>query len=378
MIHFVTHEFAPFRGGIATYVRETAGAASRLGYPVRVIAPDYGLDNHPGDAAENFPVERVRCSGRLTPVGIWSLARALAVRRETMREARIVVLSPGALMAMMIARGLGWISTSGPVVAFFHGSEVLRFRRHPLWRRLSACFLPHTKPACASQFVEVLIHESDLVPRNIPIVRAPCACPADVVKSAADIFDITPTRTTGYDPFTLLTLARLHPRKGQHLTARALGLLPPELKQRIHYVIAGEGAPAYRDEVERACVEAGIRHTFRDVASPAELTSIYATCDAFIMTSVRLPNSVEGFGISYLEASVHGKPVIAFRTGGVEEAVLQDQTGLLVAEGDLSGVAVAVQRLMLEPDLRERLGRGGREFALGLSWDNAARALCEG
>ena len=127
MIHFVTHEFAPFRGGIATYVRETARAAAALGFPVRVIAPDYGLAHHPTDMSENFPIDRVRCSGRLTPAGIWSLARSLAARRKVLHDSKIVLLSPGAIMAMMIARELKWISSAGPMVSFFHGSEVLRF-----------------------------------------------------------------------------------------------------------------------------------------------------------------------------------------------------------------------------------------------------------
>src|SRR5262249_21711041 len=104
MIHFVTHEFAPFRGGIATYVLETAYAAAQLGFPVHVIAPDYHQLAHPTDATENFPITRVPCSGRLTPAGIWSLARALANRRDELRESKIVLLSPGAQMAMMIAR----------------------------------------------------------------------------------------------------------------------------------------------------------------------------------------------------------------------------------------------------------------------------------
>ncbi len=184
MIHFVTHEFAPFRGGIATYVRETAQAAVRLGFPVRVMAPDYGLDRHPGDADEHFPVDRVRSSGRLTPAGVWSLARALAARRDELRDGKIVLLSPGALMAMMLARELKWIAPAESTIAFFHGSEVLRFRRHPVWRRLAARFIPHTKPACATQFVDKLIRESGLVPREIPIVRAPCACPEDLVAAS--------------------------------------------------------------------------------------------------------------------------------------------------------------------------------------------------
>jgi phosphatidyl-myo-inositol dimannoside synthase len=377
MICFVTHEFAPFRGGIATYVREVAAAAEKLGYPVRVIAPDYGLVHQAGDDAENFPIDRVPGNGRLTPAGILSMARALRARREEWEDAKVVLLSPGAQMAMMITMSMGRLSHTSPIVPILHGSEVLRYRRHPLWRVLSSRFFPRTRPACSSRFVMRLAHESGLIPREVPITLAPCACPTELLASAHSIKSINPRTQTTFDEFRLLTLARFHPRKGQVLTARALGMLPPEFKKRIHYEIVGDGAGDYRAEVERACSAAGIRHTIRKAAAPDELASIYAACDAFIMTSVQLPRSVEGFGISYLEASAFAKPVVAFRSGGVEEAVLSDQTGLLVTEGDLAGVAAAVQRLMSEPELRRRLGQAGREFAASLSWNEAARAVCE-
>ncbi len=377
MICFVTHEFAPFRGGIATYVREVAAAAEKLGYPVRVIAPDYGLIAQPGDAAENFPIDRVPGNGRLTPGGILSMARALIARREEWEDAKVVLASPGAQMAMMIAMSVGRMSYANPIVPLLHGSEVLRYRRHPVWRALSSRFFPRTRPACSSRFVIRLAHESGLIPREVPITLAPCACPAELLASAHSTAYVNPRTKTSSDDFRLLTLARLHPRKGQVLTARALGMLPPESKKRIHYEIVGDGPSDYRAEIECACAAAGIRYTIRRAIEPDELAPIYAACDAFIMTSVQLPRSVEGFGISYLEASAFAKPIIAFRSGGVEEAVRSDQTGLLVTEGDLAGVAAAVQRLMSEPELCRRLGQAGREFASSLSWHEAARALCE-
>src|SRR5262249_13394061 len=179
-----------------------------------------------------------------------------------------------------------------------------------------------------------------------------------------------------YEDCGFLTLARLHPRKGQLQTAQAFGLLSPEFKRRVRYVMAGDGSRAYRDQVESACRDAGIRYEFRTMASPDERSSFYAACDVFVMTSVRLRDNVEGFGISYLEASIHGKPNLAFRSGGVEEAVLHDRTGLIVEEGDLPGLAREMQRLMDDAELRRRLGAAGRDFARGFSWDHAARALC--
>lgn len=374
MIYFVTHEFAPFRGGGSTYVQEVARAAAALGHSVRVIAPNYGQSFHASDADAPFPILRVPCNGRLTPAGIWSLTRALAGRREELCDAPIVLLSVGAQMAIMLLTRFFGFRPSRPIIAFFHGSEVLRFTNHPLWRRLAAGTLPLTLPACASRYVERLLRENGLYPGETPIVLAPCACPAAIATSAGLAGELD---HAGSSVFRLLTLARLHPRKGQHLTARALGLLPEEVKKRLRYEIVGEGTASYRREVERACVEAGLNFSIRGAVQPDKLTEIYSACDAYIMTSVGLRNSVEGFGITYLEASIHGRPVIAFRTGGVEEAVLDGVTGLVVPEGDLPGVADAVRRLMDDPVLAANLGRGGREFAKGFRWETAAKALCD-
>src|SRR5262249_35002449 len=162
----------------------------------------------------------------------------------------------------------------------------------------------------------------------------------EIVEAATNA-TITTLKQGSYDLIEFLTLARLHPRKGQLQTAQAFRLLPAEVKSRVRYVIAGDGAYSYREQVRRACADAGIQHTFRAIASPDERSSIYAECDVFVMTSMRLPESVEGFGISYLEASIHGKPNLAFRSGGADEAVAQDRTGLLADEGDLPGLARA-------------------------------------
>lgn len=374
MIYFVTHEFAPFRGGGSTYVQEVMRSAVKLGYPVRLMAPDYGDEIFPADTDETYPIERVPASGRLTPPGIWALTRALAQRRGVLSRSPIVLSSVGAHMAMLLLRRVYGFRPSQPVLGVFHGSEILRFRNHPFWRRLASGSLSSSMPACASHYVERLLSESGLYPTNTKVLYAPCACPSALVASAAEVPTVG---SAAASPFRLLTLARLHPRKGQHLTARALGLLPDHAKKRLRYEIVGEGTPAYRRQVERACIDAGIDFLIRGAVAPGDLSGVYAGSDAYAMTSVSLPNSVEGFGITYLEASIHGRPVIAFRTGGVEEAVLDGETGLIVPDGDLPGAASAVLRLMEDPVLGARLGARGREFAAGFHWENAARVLCD-
>ena len=83
----------------------------------------------------------------------------------------------------------------------------------------------------------------------------------------------------------------------------------------------------------------------------------------------------EGFGIVYLEAGAYGKPVVAGNVGGAVDAVRDGESGLLVDPRDEREVAAAITRLLLEPALAERLGRGGAQRARELAWPRVAERV---
>jgi glycosyltransferase involved in cell wall biosynthesis len=74
-----------------------------------------------------------------------------------------------------------------------------------------------------------------------------------------------------------------------------------------------------------------------------------------------MPSLHEGMGIALLEAMAMGKPVVASRTGGIPEVVVDGQTGLLVPPGDPEALAAAVDRLLRDEAARRRLGQAGQE-----------------
>jgi phosphatidylinositol alpha-1,6-mannosyltransferase len=76
----------------------------------------------------------------------------------------------------------------------------------------------------------------------------------------------------------------------------------------------------------------------------------------------------EGFGIVYLEAGVHGLPVVAGRAGGALDAVLDGSTGLLVDPTDHVQVAQAITRLLTDRESAARMGAAGSERARNFSW----------
>ena len=377
-----THEYAPFRGGAATYVQEIAAAASAQNYPVEVWAADYRGRALPdatlASAAEKFHVERFPSSGRLTPAGLAGLVWGLWKLRKQpgrLRESRVVLLSAGAQMAWMLLWVIGVLPARG-VTCFFHGSELLRFSRQAAWRRLAEQFFARVDGfAVASHYVEKLARESGLLPAQARICLAPCACPAPLMDGAEAA--IKAAGSAPDDPWRVLTVARLHPRKGQVELAESMALLPPGVRERVVYQMVGTGTADYRRRIEAACRAGGIRHEFLGGVPGERLGALYAGCTLYAQASRTLPRSVEGFGISFLEASLHGKAVAAYVTGGVAEAVLDGETGLLVPEGDSAGLASAIQRLLVDSSLRERLGAGGRRHAAGFDWKRSARALCD-
>ncbi len=199
------------------------------------------------------------------------------------------------------------------------------------------------------------------------MVIAPCA-PASIV-----IPSETGSGTRNNDgKVRILTTARLHPRKGQLELARALGDLPETLRQRVIYQLAGPGDQRYLARVKHTCHARGLTCEYLGNVSPEQLAAVYAGCDVFAMTPRRLKGSVEGFGIVYLEAGLHGKPVVAWRSGGVADAVVDGKTGLLVDEGDQAGLTAALGRLVADAALGQRLGAEGRRHAMTFDWNKTA------
>ena len=374
----MTHEYAPFRGGVAIYVQELASAARAGGRAVEVWTADYRhrLDRRAKvardvtDSRQTFPVVRLPSSGRLTPGGLGGFAWGIFRHRRRLRAGPVILLSVGAQMVFFGLHALG-LFPAGRVVIFFHGSELLRFGRSRVWRGLARRFYARAAGfGTTTGAMARLARESGLLPPGARIVLAPCAVPSAFAGSEAF------ARADDHAP-CVLTVARLHPRKGQLEVARALALLPAAQRARLVYRMVGVGEAAYRQQVETACREGGVRCEFLGATDDAALGALYASATVYVQASLTLADSVEGFGISFLEASFHGLPVAAYRSGGVDEAVADGATGLLVAEGDRAGLAAAVGRLLDDPALRARLGTAGRTFAQGFSWERSARALCE-
>jgi phosphatidylinositol alpha-1,6-mannosyltransferase len=146
--------------------------------------------------------------------------------------------------------------------------------------------------------------------------------------------------------------------KGVDHLIMALPLLLNEVPD-VHLVAIGDGSDLRRlTQLAHQCGVVGRVH-FHPFLRPDELRSAYDFCDVFA-----LPSRGEGFGLVFLEAMAHAKPVIGGAHGGTPEVVEDGVDGYLVQHGDVGQLVDRLRRLLTNESLRRQMGAQGRERVL--------------
>ncbi len=163
-------------------------------------------------------------------------------------------------------------------------------------------------------------------------------------------------------------LDRAHAFKGLDVLLRACA----RLSRDTHLVIAGDGD--LRSDYAAQARAQGIadRVHFLGRVSDEDLAKLYRSCDVVAFPSL---HRAEAFGLVALEAQACGKPVVASALPGVRIIVQHEQTGLLVEVGRVDDLAQALQRILRDESLRQRLGARAAERARDLTWDRHVSRL---
>jgi glycosyltransferase involved in cell wall biosynthesis len=366
-VFLITHEFYPKRGGIATFTEEIARASATLGYDVEVWAQSAPSSVEKPDWP--FRLRRMPLKGTHDLACQLQLARELIRHRRQLRRATVYLPEPGPMMTMML---LQFFHAFRPqrLVLTFHGSEILKFSRSRIRRWLAGQLIRRaTRVSTLSNYTQGLLlgHFPEAADK---IYLTPGAL-------RSDFLVVPPKSESRSSKIVILTVGRLHPRKGQLLTLQALQMLPTEIRARIEYwVVGGESKGRYENTLRAtAAAQPELVVRFFGNLPDDELASVYDGADIFAMTSVNLDRSIEGFGLVYLEAAAHGLPVVAHDVGGVSDAVVNGVTGLLVPPHRPVQLAAAFEKLIHEPELRQKLGAAGRAWALRNCWKESAEAL---
>ena len=171
--------------------------------------------------------------------------------------------------------------------------------------------------------------------------------------------------------YCVLFVGRLIPRKGLSFLVQAAKQIVKE-EEQTRFVIVGDG-PQRSQLIHNLEKNRSLKNfIFLGDVKDEILPLIYNCADVFVFPSIQ-----EGQGIALLEAQATSKPVITFNTGGVREAIINQETGLLV-EPNSDELANAVLKLLKNEELRNKMGKKGREFVSKyFSWNNNAKKLLE-
>jgi glycosyltransferase involved in cell wall biosynthesis len=221
-----------------------------------------------------------------------------------------------------------------------HVSHGLRTRW--LYRRLLR------RVAAISPAVARRLREAGVPPERISLIW-----------SAVDPERLQPTATrqalrarldAAPDTACLLVAANLVNRKGVDVLLAAYAALAS--RECTELWIAGDGPE--RASLEAAATRLGVADRVRFLGHRSDVPDLLEACDVFV-----LPSRLEGLGVAALEAMARSRPVVASAVGGLAETVLAEETGLLVPPGDAAALAAALERLLADPALGQRLGAAG-------------------
>jgi phosphatidylinositol alpha-1,6-mannosyltransferase len=370
-ILLLTSEFAPAKGGIGTYAREIAAAAANLGANVTVIAPDYAQPTAIEDRSLPFEVRRFR--GGLH--SIRDLPSKIRLARRYVKAGSYDAIH-AADWPFFIPVALSRHLTPARILMTVHGTEINETQT-PLKRlaiRSAGVFTSRTEIAANSRYTRDLFREKFSVDeRRINAIWLGVSDfwfgrrSGRAAARAALGLGLTPDR------IVMVTVARLTQRKGHSVTLAALGTLSEELRKRITWLVIGpDGESDYVQQLRQLAAASDCDVRLLGALPDEQIRDIYGAADFFCLTGVpEHSGRVEGFGLVYLEAAAGGLPSVATAIGGVPDAVIADETGLLVPPS-VDSIARAITTLAEDIDARSVLAAGASAHARALSWERCA------
>jgi phosphatidylinositol alpha-1,6-mannosyltransferase len=346
----VTNDFPPKVGGIQSYLWELWRRLPPADVTV-LTTPHQGSRRF--DAEQGFEIVRTREPVLFPNPLLLRRVRELAARVG----AELVVLDPAVPLGVIGPR-LGL-----PYVPVLHGAEVTVPARLPMAGRLLSRVLGGAALiVSAGGYPEQEARR--LRPALPPVVRVPPGVDTNRFAPVDGAGRAGARRKLGLpDGIPLVvSVSRLVPRKGMDVLIQAAGRLDRSGQHpRLQVAIAGGGRDRRRLERLIGANAAPVRLLGR--VPDSHLPDLYRSADVFALCCRSRWGGLEqeGFGIVFLEAAASGVACVAGDSGGAAEAVLDGETGLVLADpSDVDSVAAAIGQLLSDPGFAQHLGRGAR------------------
>lgn len=365
-ILLVTQDFPPQPGGIAVVLANLCEMVLAGGDEVEVVAQVW--EGHAGwDRSRRYPIHRYRAGRRPTSlIPIWEVLRCVWRARPS------AILVGHAMSTCALGVALARLLWRIPYAVFVHGWDAIYLLNGPLLDRWVASLMLRWASAVFtnSRYMRGRLLEEGWVKAAAVVVNP--GVDADLFHPATDGAHIR-SRFGLEGQKVAMTVGRLVRKKNHENVLRAIPLVLREVPN-FRYLIVGAGPEEAR--LRRLAGELGVDHEvlFTGHVRHEDLPSYYCACDVLVMPSCEMSatGDIETFGIVFCEANACGKPVIGSRSGGIEDAVVDGRTGLLVDAASVEEIAAALIRVLSDAGLAGRLGRAGRlRIERALTWAQA-------
>jgi glycosyltransferase involved in cell wall biosynthesis len=327
-------------GGVQIHVRDMATALLAHGHAPTVITSGRGplVDEL---RARNIPTILLR--HLRVPIGPGRDLLALREVHATLKQLRPDMLAVHSSKAGILGR-LAGRSLGIPVLMTAHGwnfTPGIPAVPAAMYRQIERWFGP-----LASKFITVSEFDRQLT------LSAGIATEERVVTVHNGMSDVAPALRAdpARAPVRLVMIARFEPQKDHQTLLRALGGLQDHAW---NLDLIGDGP--LMAKMQDLATTLGIAGRLRFLGQRTDVDQLLANAQISLLVT-----NWEGFPRSILEAMRAGLPVVASTVGGISESVRDGETGYLVPRGGVDMLRERIQRLLIDPALRVRLGSNGR------------------
>ena len=169
----------------------------------------------------------------------------------------------------------------------------------------------------------------------------------------------------------IITVARLEKRKNHAKILMTIKNLQSKFP-KIKYISIGAGAE--KENLKKLCDELELKKNvifFENISQKSKIALI-ASSNLFLMPSVVDKNSVEGFGISFMEAASYGVGSIGGKDGGASDAILHNKTGLICDGNDLNSIYNSIVDFFDDKKF-SKFGKAALEFSENFHWNKIVK-----
>lgn len=370
---FVSVDFPPVKGGIQNYLY---GIVSNLEPSKTFVLTSNTGDkdkNKQFDKLQKFTIYRTEIASgisflkqviKLIPL-LFQIKKI--IKQHNIEEIHFGNTLPIGLLVFLLGNRV-------PTYAYLYGLDISHAKMSPIKSSILKLILNKTKKVITiSNYTKSLISSLGIENDKIKIISPGYSKPKiiDSTNNIRELYGISK------DKKVVLTVARLHERKGHDKVIKAIELALKEDKE-IFYVICGKGP--YEETLKQQVKNKQLDHyvLFTGEVSNEELIAWYKEAFVFIMTSRQLGDQgdVEGYGIVFLEANYFGIPVIGGNSGGMPDAIRDGKTGFLVNPLDVNEIADKLISLTTSVELRNVIGREGHKWVISeCSWQQRIKLL---